>query len=172
MALTFPLRKRDRGQALIEFAIIVPVMLVILLGMIDLGRAFVYGVSVQNGAREAARLAERAATDVNVNDAAVLSRLVSASNPALIGCTAARGTQPACGGGDWTFSVDITAPDGTKYTSIAAAKADPQASTRFPGSEIKVTARGSVSMFAGMNLGWGDSLFPIVAQGQASMAVF
>lgn len=165
------MHERDRAQALIEFAIIVPVMLVILLGMIDLGRAFVFGVSVQNGAREAARLAERSATDVGVNDAAVLSRLIAASNPALTNCTPSFGAQPtACGG--WTFTINVTAPDGTTYTSIDTAKADPQAQTRFPGSEIKVTARGSVSMFAGMNLGWGDSLFPIVAQGQASMAVF
>ena len=155
---------------MIEFALIVPVMLAILLGMIDLGRAFVFGVSVQNGAREAARLAERAATDVNVGDSLVLQRLIDASNPALIGCTPTLGNPPACGGGTWTFTIDVTtpAPFNTHYTSISTAKAD----AHFPGSQITVTARGSVSMLAGLHFGWGDSLFPIVAQGQASMAVF
>lgn len=143
-------------------------MLIILLGMIDLGRAFVFGVSVQNGAREAARLAARAATDINVDDNAVLSRLITASNPALIGCNPTLGTQSSCGGGSWTLTINITTPNGANYTSISAAKAD----ANFPGSQLTVTARGSVSMLAGLQLGWGQSLFPIVAQGQASMAVF
>jgi Flp pilus assembly protein TadG len=152
---------------LIEFALIVPVMLTILLGTIDLGRAFVFGVTAQDGAREAARLAERAATDINVSDTAVLTRLIAASNPALIGCNPVLGTQPNCGGGIWTLSIDVTTPTGTSYTSIAAAKADSQ----FPGSKLTVTARGSVSLLAGFRTSWGMALYPIVVQGQASMVV-
>jgi Flp pilus assembly protein TadG len=164
------MHKRNRAQALIEFVLIVPVMLVILLGMIDLGRAFVFGVSVQNGAREAARLAEISATDQTVSDSAVLTRLIAASNPALIGCGATLGNPLSCGGGTWTFTIDVTtpAPYNQHYTSISVAKAD----AHFSGSQITVTARGSVSMLAGLHFGWGDNLFPIFAQGQASMAVF
>jgi len=152
---------------MIEFVVIVPVMLVILLGMIDLGRAFVFGVAIQDGAREAARLAERSATDVNVTDAAVMSRLVTASSPALTNCPTSLGSHTGCGGGDWTFSVAITTPNGTSYTSIDAAKAD----TNFPGSTLTVTARGSVSLLAGVKTSWGMGLFPITVQGMSEMVV-
>ncbi len=146
---------------------IVPVMLVILMGMIDLGRAFVFGVAVQDGAREAARLAERSATDINVGDTAVMGRLVTASNPALTGCAATIGSHPNCGGGSWTFSVNITTPNGTTYTSIDAAKAD----ANYAGSTLTVTATGSVSLLAGVKTSWGMGLFPITVQGQSQMVV-
>jgi Flp pilus assembly protein TadG len=159
--------KRHEAQAVIEFALIVPVLLIMLLGMIDLGRAFVFGVSVQNGAREAARLAERAATDVNVTDSAVFSRLITASNPALIGCSATAGSQQ-CGGGTWNFTINVTTPNGTAYTSLASAKAD----TNFPDSKVQVTAVGtSISLFAGFQTSWGLSLSPFSVQGQAAMVV-
>jgi Flp pilus assembly protein TadG len=47
---------RVRGQALAEFALVVPVFLIILFAIIDLGR-FVYTANaLSNGAREAARV--------------------------------------------------------------------------------------------------------------------
>jgi hypothetical protein len=51
-------RRRDqRGQALMEFAIVLPVFLAILLGMIDIGRGVWANNTVANAAREAARYA-------------------------------------------------------------------------------------------------------------------
>lgn len=142
-------------------------MLVMLLGMIDLGRAFVFGVSTQDGVREAARLAQRAATDVALTDSVVLDRLIAASNPALLGCASTLNTQQTCGGGTWTLTIDVLTPNGTPYTSIAAAKAD----ANFPGSKLTVTARGSVSLLAGFQTSWGWTLSPITVQGQAAMVV-
>lgn len=43
------------GAALVEFAIILPVMLIILLGIIDLGRVFYTYEALANAAREGAR---------------------------------------------------------------------------------------------------------------------
>lgn len=163
--------KRNQAQALIEFAFIAPVMLVILLGMIDLGRGFVFGVSAQDGAREAARLAERSATDVNVGDTKVLQRLIDASNPALVGCSPTLGTQQ-CGGGTWTFSISVTTPNGTTYSCIDTCGTPAKSDTaHYPGSKLSVTARGSVSLLAGIRTSWGMGLYPIVVQGQAYMVV-
>ena len=50
-------RPRERGQALLEFALIVPIFAVALLGMIDIGRAVWANNAVANAAREAARYA-------------------------------------------------------------------------------------------------------------------
>jgi Flp pilus assembly protein TadG len=50
-------RHRRRGQALVEFALIIPIFLLILLAIFDLGRGVFAYTSVTNAAREGARLA-------------------------------------------------------------------------------------------------------------------
>lgn len=50
-------RVRDRGVTLVEFAIVAPVFLLLLLGMIDFGFAFGDYISMRNGVREGARQA-------------------------------------------------------------------------------------------------------------------
>lgn len=48
---------RNRGQSLVELAISLPMLLMLILGVIDLGRAFYYREQVGNAARQAMRLA-------------------------------------------------------------------------------------------------------------------
>jgi uncharacterized membrane protein len=50
-------RQHSRGQALVEFALIVPVMLLLLLIAIDFGRLFFSYVAINNAAREGASFA-------------------------------------------------------------------------------------------------------------------
>jgi hypothetical protein len=50
------LRKR-RGQALAEMAVMVPFLVIGMMGMLDLGRAFYYQISITNAVREGARYA-------------------------------------------------------------------------------------------------------------------
>ena len=58
-----PLTVRDdRGQALVEFALVVPFLAFVLLGAVDLSRAYAQQLAVQNGARAGA---EAAAIDVS-----------------------------------------------------------------------------------------------------------
>lgn len=50
-------RSRDReGQALVEFALILPVIAILFLGAVDLTRAFYYYIVLENATREAARV--------------------------------------------------------------------------------------------------------------------
>jgi Flp pilus assembly protein TadG len=51
--------KKQKGQGLVEFALILPILLVITIGMLDLGRAFFVTIAIQNATREGARLAAR-----------------------------------------------------------------------------------------------------------------
>lgn len=48
-------RRGDQGAAAIEFALVVPVMLVIVFGIMQFGFAFVQSASLANGARQGAR---------------------------------------------------------------------------------------------------------------------
>jgi hypothetical protein len=49
----------ERGQSLTEFALALPVILLILLGVADLGRVFYYTSAIANAAREGASYAAR-----------------------------------------------------------------------------------------------------------------
>jgi Flp pilus assembly protein TadG len=50
-------RERGRGQALVEFALILPIFLLLFVGLFDVGRAVFTYNSLTNAAREGARLA-------------------------------------------------------------------------------------------------------------------
>ena len=48
-------RRKERGQELVEYALILPIMMLILMGILDLGRAVYYYSALHNSAREGAR---------------------------------------------------------------------------------------------------------------------
>jgi Flp pilus assembly protein TadG len=50
-------RAIDRGAAAVEFALVLPVLLLLVMGIMDYGRFFFDSVSLRQGAREAARQA-------------------------------------------------------------------------------------------------------------------
>jgi len=50
-------RAPDFGSAVVEFALVVPVLLLLVMGILDYGRFFFDSVSLRQGAREAARQA-------------------------------------------------------------------------------------------------------------------
>jgi len=60
-------RKRQESQALIEFALISPVLLLLVFGIIDIGRAVFYYDTLNHAAREGARTAVRASATLPTN---------------------------------------------------------------------------------------------------------
>jgi Flp pilus assembly protein TadG len=48
-------KRDDRGAAMVEFALILPVLLMLVMGIIEFGRAYNIQVSIQAAAREGAR---------------------------------------------------------------------------------------------------------------------
>jgi Flp pilus assembly protein TadG len=62
-----PLTNFQRSQALIEFALVSPVLLLLLFGVIDIGRAVFYYDTLNHAAREGARAAVRASTQLPTN---------------------------------------------------------------------------------------------------------
>jgi len=59
--------ERQRSQALIEFALVSPVLLLLLFGVIDIGRAIFYYNTINHAAREGARVAIRASNQLPTN---------------------------------------------------------------------------------------------------------
>jgi Flp pilus assembly protein TadG len=49
-------RKREDGQSLVEFALVVPIFLLVLFAIVDFGMAFHAWITVSNSAREGARI--------------------------------------------------------------------------------------------------------------------
>ena len=58
----------QRSQALIEFALVSPVLLLLLFGIVDIGRAIFYYDTLNHAAREGARTAVRASTQLPTNN--------------------------------------------------------------------------------------------------------
>lgn len=95
---------REVGAAAVEFAIILPVLLLIVAGIIDFGRAFFTQVTLTNAAREGARAAV-----IRVDAGVVEARTRAALGPLDTGAvTVGAGSCPASGGGPVTVDVTST----------------------------------------------------------------
>lgn len=58
--------KNRKGQALVEFALILPLLLLIILGIVEFGRIFGAALTVQHSAREGARLGVIGGSDTEI----------------------------------------------------------------------------------------------------------
>mgnify|MGYP001155557224 FL=1 len=58
-------RRRTTGQGMVEFALMLPVLVLFLVGVFDLGRAFHALITLNNAGREAARFGTLHREDVN-----------------------------------------------------------------------------------------------------------
>jgi Flp pilus assembly protein TadG len=104
----------DMGQGLVELALALPVLLLILLGVADLGRAFYYTVVVTDAAREAAAYA---VTNPTATGAAVTQHACNATGLVAFGsscptafvvtCLAACPTNGADSSVRVTYSFDL-----------------------------------------------------------------
>jgi Flp pilus assembly protein TadG len=111
-------RRRTRGQALVEFAMVLPIFILLLAGMLDFGSALYSRMTVINAAREGARAAVTA-PDKTLIQGVVSTAVSNASNGLSIGasatCVAIKTTPAPCnfGSGAGTLAkpgdaVDVT----------------------------------------------------------------
>jgi len=66
--------KNDKGQALVEFALVLPLLLLLLFGIIEFGRVFGAELTVSNSAREGARVGA-----VGADDSVIIARAATAA---------------------------------------------------------------------------------------------
>jgi Flp pilus assembly protein TadG len=102
----------EAGQSLVEFALALPVLLLILLGLADFGRAFFYTTAIANAARAGAEYAAKnAGAGANAttigykvcNETGFVSYSSTATCPGL--STAVSPSPPVSGGPDITVTV-------------------------------------------------------------------
>jgi len=65
--------KNCRGQALVEMAFVLPIILLIIMGMVEFGRIFNSYLIVTNASREGARVAVVGGTDTDINNSIATS---------------------------------------------------------------------------------------------------
>lgn len=58
----------EKGQAMVELALVVPILLLLIFGVIEYGRIYGAYLAVTNGSREGARVATVGATDLGITD--------------------------------------------------------------------------------------------------------
>lgn len=136
MALVRHLRARradQRGVALVEFAIALPVLAILVMGVVDLGRAYALSSRLSNAAREGARFGQFAPEQVAVTGVCLPTESITWYANHEDGANA------------WTVSVDRM--NGQTATPITGCKTmqDP-AATVFPGARIRVRVSTSFSV--------------------------
>lgn len=127
----------QRSQALIEFALVSPVLLLLLFGIIDIGRAIFYYDTLGHAAREGARVAVRASNQLPTNGdvlAAVTSQMIGVpvSSPCPQGPVSAA-TPPA--NTAWLYVTEPNPPATREDTPPPNA----------PGGEYPAASSGSCS---------------------------
>jgi Flp pilus assembly protein TadG len=65
--------KSEKGQSLVEFALVVPILALLLFGIVDFGRIFHAYLTVDHAGREAARAASVGKNETDVKQVAVNS---------------------------------------------------------------------------------------------------
>lgn len=65
------LYKEEQGQALVEMALVLPLLLLILFGIIEMGRVGYAYITVSNAARSAVRVATIGGLDQDIQNAAI-----------------------------------------------------------------------------------------------------
>lgn len=63
--------KSEKGQSLVEFALVLPVLLLLLFGIVDFGRIFHIYLTMDHAGREAARAASIGKTKEEITNTAV-----------------------------------------------------------------------------------------------------
>jgi Flp pilus assembly protein TadG len=109
--------RRDRGASAVEFALLLPVLLLLLFGIVDFGRAINAQITLTQAAREGARVAA-----LGQSAASVQNRVTTAAAPLLSPVPATVTTCPANAGPgvDAVVSVSYAFSFATPVGAIAA----------------------------------------------------
>jgi Flp pilus assembly protein TadG len=94
-----PRTEKDTGAAAVEFALILPILVLLLCGIVDFGRAYNARITLSNAARESVRVWALGGTT---------EETTTAANDAAVGLTVTDVTPTGCTFGDPT-TVTVTA---------------------------------------------------------------
>lgn len=148
------IRRFESGQSLVEFALILPIMLVIMLAVLDLSRVYTTMLTIESGAREAADFGTFGSQKWDAAVVAVVPGGTEA-NMKLRACTAASALPDYIGPDDDcanpSFSYLLSGDRGSTWGPYDTAMAcdDP---TRSSPCWLKVTLEYDFQLIAPLNL--------------------
>jgi Flp pilus assembly protein TadG len=108
-------KHRNKGQGLLEFALLLPVLILVAFGVLDLGRAFFAQIAITNAARVGARAYSfnKSMTVAQIGTAAKSELQTFGLNPAqvtvTVTCTGAPAAPPNCAA-EQTIKVTVAYP--------------------------------------------------------------
>lgn len=121
-------RTNDTGQTLVEFAVVLPVFLIVITGIFDVGRVVYANTVLSQSAREAARLAAAEASWMGVSHVGCVSdsSQIGSSNPGAHVCPATAadlkehvvGAANAMAVSVGAITVHLSCNDGSEYDPI------------------------------------------------------
>ncbi|HWP60820.1 MAG TPA: TadE/TadG family type IV pilus assembly protein [Candidatus Acidoferrales bacterium] len=112
---------RVRGQAIIEFTLTLPLIVMILAGLTDLGLVFFFTMSLQNAVREGARIAA-ITPGLGANDSTIAAAVTSRMPPGtMFTLTSVSNTAPSGGTTDCGRTVTVTATGTYDYMFLQIA---------------------------------------------------
>ncbi len=76
-------KPRERGASIVELALIAPVMVLLVMGVLDLGRAYRMNIRLENAAREGAAFAQVYPNDVTCGPSGNIRGQVEREEPSL-----------------------------------------------------------------------------------------
>src|SRR4051794_30486096 len=119
-------RARERGQAVVEFAVVATVFIMFLFGIIDCARLFESWTAVQHAAREGARIAVTGQTTCTVNGTAYSTRqdcVVNTTKNSTTGILGGNigGTSVTVKCQAWTYASGYVTSTGAQSTNCATA---------------------------------------------------
>ncbi len=127
---------RDRGAAAVEFALMLPLLLLIIFGVIDFGRALNAQITITQAAREGARL-----DALGQSNAAVVSRTQTAATGLSLPAADVTETQVCAAGAGATADAQVTVTYSFSFITPVGAIAGLIGGSGF-GSPITLTAQG------------------------------
>jgi len=130
------------GQAMVELVLVAPILFLVLLGIVDFGRAIAYDNEVTNAAREGARVAILASNPCNTIIANSHGDCSTTSGTGVTVCQAIQNEAPLVGASQWASCVDgiqikpfpPCTTNCTSYSNKAYVETDSSASCTTPGS--------------------------------------
>jgi hypothetical protein len=160
-----PATRRERGQALVEFALTFPILLLILVAVVDLGRAFYAGVVAEQAAREGARLAMGAVPGTGVTAANIETQVSTALGYGCAGCpnTLALSAAP-------TIDIGGYGSTGTQFGRVDGSGTDAVCTTNCTGGQVRVEVTFNVPLYTGFliqQFGYGS--IPVRGYASATM---
>jgi Flp pilus assembly protein TadG len=162
-------RTESRGQAIVEFALVAPILLAIFLGFLDLGRVVWAQDAVSNAAREAARYAI-----AHGGSATTACPVGPAATTAVIPVASATCPYPAPSkqavvntGLDYAATSGGSVNVAVCYGSGCSGDDDAAGATDARGTPVTVRVSTSVSLLTNALLGWA----PFNVSGSTTMIV-